>query len=579
MLRSSQNDRSGGGLCRDGTIVHAVRRISVVLSEKQEMKLNHLLGIGLVPVAACSGVFRSWAHCSAPQEDPESVCGRPNVVFILADDLGYFDLSWRHNPHMRRYSKGMIDTPNIDSLAANGMVFTQHYSGSSVSAPARASLITGLHTGHTPVRGNLEYYGADAYGSPLQSDGRGEGQQPIPAHTDQIFKLLKAAGYETGVFGKWGLGYPGSEGSPEFQSVDEFYGYNCQRQAHYYYPGHLWRSSGAEARRVEFPQNANRIEDYFDREKDLTGIYSETDEGRGVYVPYVIHDEAIDFIEEHAGRPFFLWYTTPLPHAELQVPNGRLRKAVEKCRKRGYDPGVPGGDRSGALQGGYARQEYPTAAYIAMVELLDEQVGEIVATLRRQGIYDDTIVVFASDNGAHREGGHNPDLFRSRGPMRGDKRSLYDGGIRVPFIVQWPAAVKRGSETDHLSAFCDFYATMADIVGIDIADRSKDGISYLPTLTGTGEQALHDYLYWEFHNDGGRGPWSVALRSGDWKIVRDGFRESDYMDRLELYRIAGDIGETSDRRADDGDRLESLRTLMQRCRERSPHFPFPGDRP
>lgn len=539
------------------------------------MKRNALSGIGLVPLAACTGISLSSTGCS--NKDAEAVQGRPNVVFVLADDLGYFDLSWRNTPQMQRYSKGMIDTPNIDALAENGMVFTQHYSGCSVSAPARASLITGLHTGHAPIRGNLEYFGQDAYGSPMQSDGRGEGQQPIPADTDQIFRLLKSAGYTTGVFGKWGLGYPGSEGSPEFQAVDEFYGYNCQRQAHYYYPGHLWRSSGTEARRVEFPGNAERIEDYFDREKDLTGIFSGRDEGNGTYVPYVIHDEAINFIKENADRPFFLWYTTPLPHAELQVPYGRLMKAVEKCRERGYDPGVPGGDLSGALQGGYARQEYPTAAYIAMVELLDEQVGEIVATLKEQGIYDNTIVIFASDNGAHREGGHNPDLFCSRGPMRGDKRSLYDGGMRVPFIVQWPAAVEKGSVTGHVSAFYDFYATMADIVGTDISDRSKDGISYLPVLTGEGEQPEHDYLYWEFHYDGGKGPWSVALRSGDWKVVRDCFRESDYVNHLELYNIAGDIGETSELGADNRDVLETLGGLLEKSHRDAPAFPFPGD--
>lgn len=537
--------------------------------------MKRFAGTVTAPLAAFAGTSIAVCGCGT-HKDTESD-GRPNVVFILADDLGYFDLSWRNTPQMMQYSRGMIDTPNIDALAAEGMVFTQHYSGCSVSAPARASLITGLHTGHAPIRGNLEYFGRDAYNSPMQSDGRGEGQQPIPAGTDHIFKLLKEAGYTTGVFGKWGLGYPGSEGSPEFQDVDEFYGYNCQRQAHYYYPGHLWRSSGTEARRVEFPNNADRIEDYFDSEKDLTGIFSGRDEGNGTYVPYVIHDEAINFIKDNSARPFFLWYTTPLPHAELQVPYGRLMKAVEKCRERGYDPGVPGGDLSGALQGGYARQEYPTAAYIAMVELLDEQVGEIVATLKEQGIYENTIVIFASDNGAHREGGHNPDLFCSRGPMRGDKRSLHDGGMRVPFIVQWPAAVEKGSVSDHVSAFYDFYATMADIVGADISGKEKDGISYLPALTGKGEQAVHDYLYWEFHNDGGRGPWSVALRAGDWKVVRDFFREPDYIRNLELYDLSSDIGETNDLGADNQEKRDALGMLLQECHEAVPSFPFPGD--
>lgn len=541
------------------------------------MTRYYLRGLSLSPLLAGLGALMSsgCTGCSGTSGMTVSE-DRPNVVFILADDLGYFDLSWRYTPDFLRYSKGMIDTPNIDALAQNGIVFTRHYSGCSVSAPARASLLTGLHTGHTPVRGNLEYFGRDEYGSPFESDGRGEGQQPIPADTDQILKFFKDNGYRTGVYGKWGLGYPGSSGSPEYQGVDEFYGYNCQRQAHYYYPSHLWSSVGTESARVEFPENAIRIEDYFDESKDLTGVLSGTYDGKGTYVPYVIHDKALDFIRGNADRPFFLWYTTPLPHAELQVPNSRLQKAIEKCRKNGWNQGTPGGSKDGALQGGYAWQEYPTAAYIAMVEILDEQVGEIIAVLKELGIYDNTIVVFASDNGAHSEGGHNPDIFGSRGPMRGDKRSLYDGGIRVPFIVQWPDKVEPGSVTDHISSFYDFYATMADIIDVDITEKHKDGISYLPALTGKGSQKQHSYLYWEFHYDGGKGPWSVALRSGDWKVVRDNFREADYMDHLELYDISEGI-EPVDKSAVNPEKLEELKTLMSGIREVSPAFPFPAD--
>ena len=291
----------------------------------------------------------------------------PNIVFILADDLGYGDLSC--------YGQERFSTPNIDRLASQGILFTQHYAGCSVSAPSRSSVITGLNTGHTPIRGNKEM--------------GNEGQHPIPSDTPQIFKMLKENGYATGCFGKWGLGAPGSEGDPVNQYVDEFYGYNCQRLAHNYYPNHLWKNN----------------------EKVI--LEGNQGHGEGQYAPALIHEQALRFIEENKDRPFFLWYTTTLPHAELRLPKeeiapfiGKPEMAPEKSHK-----GIDDGPRY--KNGGYGSQEHAHAAFAAMITYLDKKVGEIYAKLEELGIADNTILIFASDNGPHKEGGADPNFFNS----------------------------------------------------------------------------------------------------------------------------------------------------------------------
>lgn len=444
----------------------------------------------------------------------------PNVVFILADDLGYGDLGC--------LGQRKISTPHIDLLVAQGKLFTQHYAGSSVSAPSRSCLVTGLHTGHTPIRGNK------AYGE--------EGQYPLPGDIYTVFRLFKDKGYATGVFGKWGLGAPGTVGAPNAQGVDEFYGFNCQKLAHSYYPYHLWHNT----------------------EKIM--LEGNSGSGEGEYAPYLIHKAALQFIEQNREKPFFLWYTTTIPHAELRLPDseivgfiGRPELETEKSF-RDCDSGPA------YKNGGYGSQEHTHAAFAAMVSLLDRQVGELCACLDSLGLTDNTIVIFTSDNGPHREGGADPQFFDSNGPFRGFKKDLYEGGIRVPFVVKWPGVVEAGSRTDHISAFWDFLPTMAELLE-DNTVIATDGISYLPTLTGRGRQVEHDCLYWEFHEVGGR----QAVRQGEWKAVRYNVSKGG---RIQLYNLKEDIGETRNLAVDYPEKVKMFDSLMRVSRTESDLFRF-----
>jgi len=444
----------------------------------------------------------------------------PNIIYILADDLGYGDLGC--------YGQKRFHTPNIDRLAAEGMRFRQHYSGNTVCAPSRSCLLTGLHTGHTPVRGNLEI--------------KPEGQYPLPADTVTLSKLLKSAGYATGVFGKWGLGYPGSEGTPPQQGFDRFFGYNCQRLGHHYYPHHLWDND----RQVMLTENAGTM--------------------KNVYAPELIHQKTLAFIEENKDRPFFCFVATIIPHAELAVPERYL------VRHRGrYGPETPFAGLDGGpeyRQGKYASQAEPRAAYAAMLNLLDDQVGEIVAKVRQLGLAGKTLIVFTSDNGPHTEGGNDPGYFNSNGGLRGTKRDLYEGGIRVPMIAWWPGVIRPGSETAHVSAFWDVLPTVTELAGIP-APAHLDGVSFAPTLTGCGPQARHDYLYWEFHEAGGR----VAVRQGDWKAVRYEVLEKPD-GPVELFDLAKDPGETTNLAAQFPDRVAAMKTIFRQARTESPVFRF-----
>ena len=445
---------------------------------------------------------------------------KPNVIFILADDLGYADLSC--------LGQTKFSTPNIDSLASQGMMFTQHYSGSSVSAPSRSCLITGQHTGHTVIRGNKEL--------PV------EGQHPLPSDTYTIFKMLKDNGYKTSVFGKWGLGAPDTEGAPQNQNVDEFFGYNCQRQAHNYYPYHLWH-------------NGEKI--MLDGNKDK----NEND-----YAPYIIHKEAIDFIKENKDTTFFMWYTSVLPHAELKVPEKELESFVGRPELE-LERSYAGCDEGMYYKnGGYGSQQYTHAAFAAMVSILDKQVGDICRTLDSLGIADNTIIVFTSDNGPHQEGGADPDFFDGNGELRGYKRDLYEGGIRVPMIIKWKDKVAENTKSDHMSAFWDFLPTMAEIIDAEIPENI-DGISFLPELTSAGEQKKHDYLYWEFHENNGR----QAIRQGDWKAVKYDVHNDG---KIELYNIKDDVAEEVDVAEKYPDKVAEMDSLMKVSRVDSDLFRF-----
>lgn len=470
------------------------------------MKSRYILApLAVLPMASCS-----------TGEQFET----PNVIFILADDLGYGDLSC--------LGQERFSTPEIDRLAVQGKIFTQHYSGSPVSAPSRSCLVTGQHTGHTPIRGNKEC-------------GE-EGQMPLPEGTYNIFTLFKSKGYSTGVFGKWGLGAPGTEGAPNRIGVDEFYGYNCQRLAHSYYPYHLWHNE----EKVVLDGNQGH--------------------GKGQYAPYLIHEQALEFIKVHKDGPFFMWYTTTIPHAELRLPENELAafRGKESLEK---EKSFSGNDNGPSYKnGGYGSQETTHAAFAAMVSLLDRQVGEIADLLDSLGIADNTILVFTSDNGPHREGGADPDFFNSNARFRGVKRDLYEGGIRVPFIVRWNGVVEPGTRSEHISAFWDFMPTMADLLNVELSAET-DGISYLPALTGKGSQQEHDYLYWEFHERGGR----QAIRKGDWKAVRYDLLKGG---KIQLYNLLEDPGETKNLAKEHPEMVAEFDSLMKASRTPSEYFNF-----
>lgn len=451
--------------------------------------------------------------------------GKPNIIFILADDLGYGDLSC--------YGQELFQTPNIDKLATEGLKFTNHYSGSPVCAPSRSALMTGLHSGHTFIRGNKEV--------------QPEGQWPVPDQAFMLTEMLRSAGYSTGVFGKWGLGYPGSAGAPENQGVDTFFGYNCQRLAHNYFPGHLWDNT----RRISLKGNAG------DSKQD--------------YAPEIIHAEAMKFIDDNKENPFFLFYPMVIPHAELVAPERYMEMYRGKfLPEKAYD-GVDAGE-PGFRNGPYGSQPESHAAYAAMVHLMDEQVGEILEKVRALHLEDNTLIIFSSDNGPHLEGGGDPDYFNSNGILRGYKRDLYEGGIRVPFIARWKSRIQPGRVSAHVSAFWDIMPTLAELVRVDVPGVI-DGISFLPTLIGdTTTQDKHEHLYWEFHEQGGR----QALRQDNFKLVQYNL-EKNPPGPFELYDLANDPGEQRDISPMFPERVQKMKAIMINERTPSSDFRFPGD--
>lgn len=469
----------------------------------------------LLPIAA--GFTLLTAPVAAQQKKTPS----PNIVFILADDLGYGDLS--------AYGQRKFNTPHIDQLAKQGMRFTQFYAGTSVCAPSRASLVTGLHTGHTFIRGNKEI--------------QPEGQQPIADTVITLMEVLKKAGYTSGIFGKWGLGPVGSEGDPMKQGTDRFYGYNCQRESHRFFPTHLWDNDT----KVVLEQNGRL-------------------EHMNTYAPDLIQQQALRFLDDNKNKPFFLYLTYTLPHAELQVPDDSLfRHFKGKFEEKPYKGNDYGPN---ATVPGYASQQYPHAAFATMVTRLDNYVGEVMARLKELGLDKNTLVIFTSDNGPHKEGGADPAFFNSSGGFRGVKRDLYEGGIREPFIARWPGNIKAGSTNSFQGAFWDIMPTLAQLTNAPAVPYT-DGVSLLPTLTGKKGQQPHNYLYWEFHEDGGR----QAVRQGNWKAVR--LHAAQHPDgALELYALSTDPGETKNIAAAHPDITRKLAAYMREAHVETALYPF-----
>ncbi|MEO0446885.1 MAG: arylsulfatase [Verrucomicrobiota bacterium] len=435
---------------------------------------------------------------------------KPNIIYILLDDAGYGDFSCQ--------GQTKFSTPNIDRLATEGMTFTDHYAGSTVCAPTRCSLLTGLHTGHAYVRGNREV--------------KPEGQAPMPADIVTIPRRLRTAGYTSGMFGKWGLGAPGSSSDP-MEHFDAFYGYNCQRQAHNFYPTHLWR----------------------DREKELFP-------DRDVYSHDKIVEAAHDFVRENAENPFFLYYSITIPHAAMQVPEEDAAPWREAFPQFNDKVGKYGG----------STVTNPIANFAGMMTKLDDGIGELLDLLEQLNIDEKTLILFTSDNGPHKEGGHDPDFFDSNGPLKGYKRDLDEGGIRVPLLARWPGTIDPGGQSDHLSAHWDMLPTFCDLAGIDPGVET-DGISLSPLLTGEGDQAQHDYLYWEFYERGGR----RAARWGQWKAVQYNMG-GDPNAPIEIYDLEADIGETSDLASTYPERVAQAQEIFSKAHTPSPNWIFKGSK-
>jgi arylsulfatase A len=467
--------------------------------------------------------------CSSPSASTSPTPEKPNIIYILADDLGYGDLGSNGQKN--------ILTPNLDRMAEEGMRFTQHYAGSTVCAPSRAVLMTGLHTGHAPIRGNREIM-------PI-------GQYPLQYGTVTFPKILQEAGYVTGAFGKWGLGPPDSEGSPALQGFDRFFGFLCQRRSHFFYPEFLFNvEPGRPSERVYL--EGNKVEDISTENFQRPG--SGTPIERVHYSADVLMEEALAFIDRHSDRPFFLYLPAQLPHASLTVPDESLELYLDENGESIFEE-----DTSRPF-GAYTWQPKPLAAYAAMVTHLDKHVGMILDKLEEKGIAGNTLIIFTSDNGSYSEGGYHYSMHNSNAPLRGGKRDLYEGGIRVPMIAWWPGQVPAGTASDHISGFQDMMPTFAELAGMP-HPPGIDGISMVPELLGrAGEQQKHEYLYWEFHEMGGR----QAVRMDNWKAVRLNVRQNRNAP-IELYNLEEDISEQHDLADRHPDIVQRMDQIMRQA--------------
>ncbi len=469
--------------------------VNEVLRRRDFLKAAGLAALGRVAVAQGS------------PERPAS--DRPNIIFIMADDLGYAELGC--------YGQKKIETPHIDRLAAEGMRFTDYYSGSAVCAPARCTLMTGLHGGHAYVRNNSEVGTWDSF----------EGQLPLPAGTVTVATLLKRRGYVTGAFGKWGLGGVGSTGDPLNLGFDRFFGYNCQRHAHNLYPKYLIRD------REQAPLEGNT--------RGLTGPH---------YAPQRIADELLAFIRQNKDRPFFAYYPTVIPHLALQVPERDL------AQYKGRWPETPYTGKS------YLPHPTPRACYAAMISFLDRQVGRVMELLRQEGLDRNTVVFFTSDNGTTTAREQvDSGFFESVGPLRGLKGSLYEGGIRIPMIACWPGRIRPGSVSDYPAAHYDMPATLAEVAGAE-SPSETDGVSLLPVLLSKpDEQKSREYLFWDFAGYGGQ----LAVRMGRWKGVKQGLVKNPEAP-LELYDLETDISERRNVAAEQPEIAARIERIMIEAR-------------
>jgi arylsulfatase A-like enzyme len=440
---------------------------------------------------------------------------KPNIVFILADDLGIGDLG--------SYGQRKIQTPNIDHMASEGMLFTQFYAGSTVCAPSRASLMTGQHTGHTYIRGNGEY--------PLQ-----EQDVIIP-------ELLQKAGYTTAMFGKWGLGLENTAGAPQKKGWDHFLGHLHHISGHFQQPDSVFQLENGQLQKTALPE--------------------------GAYVNEVFTSKTLDFMKQQAQqeKPFFLYLSFTIPHAELVVPNKYKELYLNENGSSKFAPEVAQPDGKW-----YGPQPHPRAAYAGLVTSMDDYVGQVLKKLKELGLEENTLVVFASDNGTHVEGGRRAkdvNFFESSGPYRGVKRDLYEGGIRMPFIAYWPGRIEAGTENHFLGAFWDVMPTFLELAGVAELPQNIDGVSFASTLFGQEAEKKHDYLYWEFYEGGGK----QAVRKDNWKAVRLNVNKNPDA-AIELYNLAKDPGEQNNLAGAHPEIVAEMRSIMEEAHTESPIFSF-----
>ncbi|MGN6435763.1 MAG: arylsulfatase [Agriterribacter sp.] len=462
----------------------------------------------------------SLLYCSAAFSQK----AKPNIIYIYADDLGIGELGC--------YGQQKIKTPNIDRIAREGIRFTQHYSSFPVCAPSRCALLTGRNAGHSYIRGNYELGGFE--------DEKEGGQMPLPEGAFTIGHLMKQAGYTTGAIGKWGLGMFDNTGNPNKQGFDYFYGYVCQKQAHNFYPTHLWENGKWDTLNNPFiyvhsPLSADATDSDFDKFKGKD--YSVTK----------MAEKTFSFIRQNRNKPFFLYLPYTGPHVSLQAPEEAIKEYLGKFDEQPYY-----GDK------GYASSKYPLSTYAAMITYMDKQVGLIMDLLKELKLDENTIVLFSSDNGATFDaGGVNTEFFNSTAGLRGRKTDLYEGGIRAPLVARWPGHIAAGKVTDHISVQFDMMATLADIVGIKAPQN--DGISFLPTLLGKNDkQQKHPYLYFEFPERSGQ----VALRIGDWKLVKSNMKK-DRNAPWELYDLSKDNAEASNIASQHPELVKKAALLLQ----------------
>lgn len=458
---------------------------------------------------------------------------KPNIVFIYADDLGYAELGC--------YGQTKIRTPNIDRIAREGIRFTNYYTSTPVCAPSRCQLLTGTHAGHSYIRGNFELGGFP--------DSTERGQMPLPANTRTIGTLLQKEGYKTACIGKWGLGMGNSTGNPNQQGFDYFYGYYDQKQAHNYYPTHLWENGKWDTLRNPVIDVHRKLDPKTATPADFA-YYKGTD-----YAIDKMTEKAQKFIRDNQRNPFFLYLPFTIPHASLQAPDAEVQQYVGQFEEKPYYGGK-----------NYASTPYPRSTYAAMITYMDKKVGEVMALLKELGLDENTLVVFTSDNGTTFNGGVDPNFFNSVGGLRGLKMDVYEGGVRMPMVARWPGKIKPGRTTDHVGIHYDVLATLLETAGGKPVE--SDGISFLPTLLGKEkQQTKHEYVYWEYPEKGGQ----LAIRLGKWKAVKVDIRKNPAA-RWQLYDLENDRSETTDLAAANPALIARFDAIVKK-EHRTPHIP------